>query len=49
MNSDDDELKSKVLTGEVSINAGYKSVREKEVCCANAYNKEGTLVLPNYL
>ena len=30
MKSDDEELKKKVLSNEVSINAGYKKVREKE-------------------
>lgn len=30
MKSDDEELKKKVLSNEVSINAGYEKVREKE-------------------
>lgn len=30
MNSDDEELKKKVLANEVSINAGYKEIKQKE-------------------
>lgn len=33
MNSDDEELKKKVLADEVSINAGYEKVIIKEVRC----------------
>lgn len=39
MNSDDEELKKKVLANEVSINAGYEKVRESEKEKKNINNK----------
>lgn len=40
MNSDDEELKKKVLANEVSINAGYEKVREQEKKKENIYNEQ---------
>lgn len=40
MNSDDEELKKKVLANEVSINAGYEKVREKEKKKENINNEK---------
>ena len=40
MNSDDEELKKKVLANEVSINAGYEKVREKEKKKENIDNEQ---------
>lgn len=40
MNSDDEELKKKVLSNEVSINAGYEKVRESEKKKENTNNKQ---------
>ena len=40
MNSDDEELKKKVLANEVSINAGYEKVREQEKKKENIDNEQ---------
>lgn len=40
MNSDDEELKKKVLANEVSINAGYEKVRESEKKKENINNEQ---------
>lgn len=40
MNSDDEELKKKVLSNEVSINAGYEKIRESEKKKENTINDQ---------
>ena len=44
LNSNNEELKSRVLSGETSISAGYKEIREKETRICKMCGKEKKII-----
>ena len=44
LNSDNKELKQRVLSGETSISAGYKEIREKEIRICKMCGKEKKII-----